>query len=128
MSASWSPDLLFCCVCAVTLQNPFDRIVTSVVFVALATACSSGAASAPEIVLRTDTPVAVIDVTGLSGRQLDALAQTTPTEEQWVRLVRVTVKPAGDAPRTRRPSPATTRLSTELSDRLHTSDSVRVIS
>jgi len=61
----------------------------------LASACS-GAPSAPQIVLRTDTPVPVIDVTGLSARQLQALSQSTLTTDQWVRVLRVTVKPVGD--------------------------------
>jgi hypothetical protein len=72
------------------------KLAAIVVLTSFAAACSSGAASAPQIVLRTDTPAPVIDVTGLSKRQLDTLAQSTPTAEQWVRLLRVSVKPAGN--------------------------------
>ena len=76
--------------------NRFQRIVESVILAALATACSDGPAAAPQIVLRTDTPVPVIDVTGLSDRQLQTLARSTLPAEQWVRLLRVTVKGDGD--------------------------------
>ena len=61
----------------------------------LASACAD-IATAPQIVLRTDTPVPVIDVTGLSTRQLQTLAHATLTADQWVRVLRVTVKSAGD--------------------------------
>ena len=72
------------------------KIAAVFVLTSFAAACSSGAASAPQIVLRTDTPIPVIDVTGLSSRQLDTLAQSVPTAEQWTRLLRVTVKAAGN--------------------------------
>jgi hypothetical protein len=62
----------------------------------IASACSS-ATSAPQITLRTDTPAAVIDVTGLTRHQLQSLSSATLTTEQWQRLLRVTVKPSGDA-------------------------------
>ena len=80
------------------LPKALQKLAATIALASFCAACSSGAASTPQIVLRTGTPAAVIEVTGLSGRQLDAIVRTPLSEEQWVRLMRVTVKPAGDAP------------------------------
>lgn len=60
----------------------------------IATACGSGdSPSNPAIALRSqqDGRPAHIEVTGLSGAQLRALQATEPTDEQWTRLLRVSV-------------------------------------
>ena len=73
-----------------------SRVVVACVLAVIASACST-ARSAPQIILRTDTPAAVIDVTGLTRHQLQSLTSATLTTEQWQRLLKVTVKLSGDA-------------------------------
>jgi hypothetical protein len=70
-------------------------VACALAVVASAHACSA-ASSSPQIILRTDTPAAVIDVTGLTRAQLQSLTSATLTSEQWQRLLKVTVKPADD--------------------------------
>jgi hypothetical protein len=78
-------------------RGPFGLIV-----LALAAAACSSAPSVPQIRLdTTNAQQPAVEVTGVSRRDLSALAKANLTDDEWAALLRVTVKgaaPAGENP------------------------------